>query len=172
MIPLALPLRIETDRLQLVPLTDEHALFIFDLLNSAGWLQFIGDRQINHQNDAMDYIQKINQNDSLRYWVIQLKSCGSFIGIITLIKRTYLDDPDIGFALLPMFHRKGYAFEGAKALVELLFQQHNFSKLLATTLPNNLTSITLLYKLGFQKKGAIQPDSTPLFLYELVGEES
>lgn len=167
MLPLQLPLRMETDRLHLVPLAEDHAAFIFDLLNSAGWLQFIGDRQIYHQNDAIAYIQKINQNQSLRYWVIQLKSAGTAVGIITLIQRTYLNDPDIGFALLPTFHRKGYGLEAAKAVVQLLFQEYHFTQLLATTLADNLSSIKLLTSLGFQLKGSIKPDSEPLLLYTL-----
>lgn len=170
MLPLQLPLRVETDRLQLVPLTDDHAIFIFDLLNSAGWLQFIGDRQIRHEQDAILYIQKINQNQQLRYWIIQLRSCGTSIGILTLIQRSYLDHPDLGFALLPSFHKKGFASEAAKCLSQLLFQECNLSKLLATTLSNNHASIQLLSNLGFQLKGQIQPESIPLLLYELMKE--
>lgn len=167
MLPLQLPFRIETDRLQLLPLADDHAAFIYDLLNSAGWLQFIGDRQIHHLNDAIEYIQKINQNQTLRYWVIQLKSTGTVVGIITLIQRTYLNGPDIGFALLPSFQKKGYGLEAAKAVVQLLFQEYHFTQLLATTLPDNLSSIKLLTSLGFHLKGSIKPDSEPLLLYTL-----
>lgn len=173
MLPENIPLHVETPRLHLVPMIEtQHAPFIVELLNSAGWIQFIGDRQIRHEQDAMLYIQKINQNQSLRYWVMQLKSCGTSIGVLTLIQRTYLDHPDIGFALVPTFHQKGYCLEAADLLIKILFTDGKIKILLATTLANNVSSIKLLTNLGFQFKEEIQPDSIPLMLYELRVEYS
>jgi [ribosomal protein S5]-alanine N-acetyltransferase len=33
------------------------------------------------------------------------------IGILSFMKRDQMDHPDFGFALLPLYHRHGYALE-------------------------------------------------------------
>jgi RimJ/RimL family protein N-acetyltransferase len=40
------------------------------------------------------------------------------IGICGLVKRNYLDDIDLGYALLPRYWGQGYAYEAAKAVLD------------------------------------------------------
>ena len=47
-----------TERLQLREYTLADAPFIFKLMNSPGWLQYIGDRKIASVRDAENYIAK------------------------------------------------------------------------------------------------------------------
>ena len=47
---------IETTRLVLREFTTDDAEFILELLNSPGWLQFIGDRGVRTTDDARNYI--------------------------------------------------------------------------------------------------------------------
>ena len=48
-----------TDRLLIRPITVGDANFIYSLVNSNGWLKYIGDRNIRNNQDAENYIQKI-----------------------------------------------------------------------------------------------------------------
>jgi RimJ/RimL family protein N-acetyltransferase len=43
----------ETERLLLRPFNTDDAPFILELVNSPGWLQFIGDRNIHSIEDAV-----------------------------------------------------------------------------------------------------------------------
>ena len=59
-----------TNRLVLESLTLADANFMFELLNTAEWLRFIGNRNINTLEDATAYIQKIINNTAIHYWVV------------------------------------------------------------------------------------------------------
>ena len=110
---------IQTDRLLLAPLTIEDAPFIFELLNTPEWLQYIGDRGIKSQEDAANYIltgpvRSYSQN-GFGLLLVKLKDSNTPIGICGLINRPALDDVDIGFAFLSRYTGQGYAFEAANA---------------------------------------------------------
>ena len=139
----------QTPRLTLAALTLDHAVFIQQLLNSPGWLQFIGDRNVRTEAEAYAYINKINENPSITYWTVSLPGEPAPIGVISLIQRDYLEFPDIGFAFLPEFNGQGYAFEAASAVLDHLRTESNYPQLYAAALPGNTSSIKLLIKLGF-----------------------
>jgi RimJ/RimL family protein N-acetyltransferase len=66
------------------------------------------------------------------------------------VKRDFLADVDIGFALLPGFWGQGYAYEAASAVMEHAKGALGLKRLVAITNPDNQSSIRLLEKLGFQ----------------------
>ena len=139
----------KTERLLLRAMNAGDTAFIFELLNTAGWIKFIGDRNIKTNKDADKYIQKIIGNPNINYRVATLQDSGTAIGLVTFIKRDYLDHPDIGFAFLPAYNKQGYAFEATKEVLNDLLNQPEHSTILATTIPENSSSIQLLKKLGF-----------------------
>lgn len=51
--------QIDTERLYLKLVAPEDVAFVFKLVNSEGWITFIGDRNINSAEAAMRYIEKI-----------------------------------------------------------------------------------------------------------------
>jgi len=87
-----------TARLLIEPLQSSDHPFILDLVNTPGWLEFIGDRNLHSVSEAIVYINKIINNPSIKYWVIKLKESAIPIGIVSFIKRDYLQFHDIGFA--------------------------------------------------------------------------
>ena len=139
----------KTERLLLRKMNTDDATFIFELLNTAGWIKFIGDRNIKTREDAEHYIQKILANPAISYRVVTLREDEIAIGVVTFIKRYYLDDHDIGFAFLPAFSKQGFAFEATNEVLNDLLNQTAHSTILATTIPENSASIQLLKRLGF-----------------------
>jgi [ribosomal protein S5]-alanine N-acetyltransferase len=154
-----------TIRLELSPLELSDSAFIFDLLNTENWIRFIGNRNINSDEDAVNYIQKIRDNADARYKVVRLKNALTPIGVITFIKRHYLDHWDIGFAFLPDYAKKGYAFEATQAVLDDVKQDNSHAFVLATTLKDNVNSISLLEKLGlkYEKDMLIGDDDLMVF---------
>ncbi len=136
-----------TERLLLNLLTEGDHDFIQDLVNTKGWLQFIGDRNIHSKEAAISYINKINGTPDCYYWIVRLKENYRPVGVVTFMKRHYLTHADIGFALLPEYNGKGYAYEAANAVLSFIKLQQSI--VLATTLATNVRSIGLLVKLGF-----------------------
>ena len=157
----------KTDRLILDPLHMTDADFILELLNSAGFIRFIGDRQVRTLEGAIIYIEKIMANPDINYWIVKLKDEGVPVGIVTRIKRVYLDYPDIGFAFLPGFNHKGYAFEAAHVVVESLLSDCGHESILATTALDNIRSIRLLEKLGLKSEKKIKVEGEDLMLYRI-----
>ena len=87
-----------TDRLLIEPLSINDNSFIFELVNTEGWLKFIGDRNVHSKQEAIANIQRIKNTPNLIYWVVRLKDNHVPIGIISFLKRSYLEHFDIGFA--------------------------------------------------------------------------
>lgn len=156
-----------TNRLILEPLHLDDAAFILELVNTQGWLQFIGNRNVNDLDDAQNYIQRILNNINVKYWVVRDQKKSLPIGIITFIKRDYLLYHDIGFAFLPQYQQNGYAYEASLAVLKTLQKENAHPHLLATTIPNNVQSIRLLEKLGFRFQEVIEVGNDKLSVYQL-----
>lgn len=156
---------LETDRLRLRTLQIDDYSFIKALVNTEGWITFIGDRKVITDEDSKNYIQKITDNTNITYWVVCLKENDTPVGLVTFIKRDYLEFPDLGFAFLPEHGKKGYAFEAASSIVEKLKSEGVHQHILATTNPENSKSIALLKKLGYEYEEGIFQDNKTLHVY-------
>ncbi len=160
----------ETDRLIVRPIHLEDAPFILDLVNSKGWLEFIGDRNVSNTKDAEDYIQGILDKENFHYHVFALKHSLKPIGIVTFLHREGEEFPNIGFALLPEFEGKGYTYEASKSYLQKIESSNRYDNLIAITLPDNKKSIRLLEKLGLHYKGNFKRDEEVLSYYSLKNE--
>lgn len=164
---------IQTERLIIKELDLNDADFIFKLLNSPGWLQFIGDRNIHSLEDAKNYLlngpMKSYKKHGFGLYLVQLLKEGIPIGIAGLLKRDYLNGPDLGFAFLPEFEGKGYAFESSDAIMKQSKVILGLERIQAVVLPENQRSIRLLEKLGMKDPGNHQfPGQESEFkLYEI-----
>jgi RimJ/RimL family protein N-acetyltransferase len=161
-----------TQRLLLDIITTEDFEFIQKLVNTKGWLEFIGDRKIHSKEDAVAYINKINSTPNFSYWVVRTKNENIPVGIISFLKRNYLDHYDIGFAFLPEFNGLGYAYEAAKEVLNAAKENPEYTPVLATTLPHNTSSIKLLNKLGLEFEKEIEIGNEKLLVYSSLSEQS
>jgi len=169
---------LETERLEFHLLSLADVEFIIELLNTPGWLKYIGDRGIKTTADATDYIMMgpmtSYQNNGFGLWLIKLKGTNTSIGLCGLIKRDYLDDVDIGYAFLPEYFGKGYAYEAAKATLDLAKSEYHLKRIVAITSKDNERSIALLEKLGmhFEKLIFIPNDPEELKFFATSEEFS
>ena len=164
---------LETNRLTLTELSTDDAPFIFELLNSPGWLEFIGDRGIKTLDDAINYIVngpiKSYEKNNFGLYSVKLKDGNIPIGICGLIKRDSLEDIDIGFAFLPDYEGKGYAYESADAILSNAKIELRIKRIVAITIKENSKSIQLLEKTGFVFEKLIQlpDDAEELMLFAI-----
>jgi RimJ/RimL family protein N-acetyltransferase len=156
-----------TERLILNELSLNDTAFIYELLNTTEWIRFVGQRHITDLDAAKNYINRITNNINANYTTVRLKDSLTPIGVITFLQRDYLPHPDIGFAFLPQFSKKGYAYEAAKAVLDIIKTTKSHKTVLATTLPDNVNSIQLLKKLGLQFDKEISVGDVKLLLYTL-----
>jgi [ribosomal protein S5]-alanine N-acetyltransferase len=162
---------LETERLVLREFTLDDTSFIIELLNSPGWIKYIGDRNIKTKENALAYLQngplKSYQDNGFGLSMVEIKDDNTAIGMCGIIKRETLNNPDIGFAFLPAYNGKGYALEMASATLDFAKKTLGMPVISAITLPGNANSIRLLEKLGFRySQQVIFPGSDePLLLY-------
>jgi RimJ/RimL family protein N-acetyltransferase len=164
---------LETKRLLLREFTLEDTAFIIRLLNSPGWLQFIGDRNVKNEAQAIDYLHngpfKSYRDNGYGLYAVTLKDGNILIGMCGILKRPTLDYPDIGFAFLPDFMGNGYAFEAASATLNHAHQYLHLPTICAITDPANTASIRLLEKIGmsFVKSFQFSESNESLSLYKI-----
>jgi [ribosomal protein S5]-alanine N-acetyltransferase len=156
-----------TSRLALNKLQLSDTAFIRKLVNTDGWIKFIGRRDMDTEQAAAAYMHKLTASNDINYWVVTLIQINAPVGVITLIKRDYLPHHDIGFAFLPAYCKMGYAYEAAQTLLNDITASPLHQTLMATTLKENYPSISLLQKLGFSFDKEIERDNVQLQLYVL-----
>jgi len=163
----------ETERLFLKPTSEEDAEFIFELLNTPKWIENVGDRNIKTFDNARKYInvKMLPQLKRLGYSVYTLikKQDNVKVGTCGLYDREGLEGIDIGFAFLPEYERKGYAFESARKLINVAFNEFGIKEINAITIEENISSKKLLEKLGFKLNGTtkLPDDEEELLLYKI-----
>lgn len=164
---------LETNRLVIRHLTLNDSDFIIELLNDPAFIKNIGDKKVRTVQDAHKYILDgpvtSYEKNGFGLYLVVLKESALPIGICGLIKRDILENVDVGFAFLPAFRGKGYAFESASAVVELGRSKFGLEKIVGVTVPGNTGSIAVLEKLGmrFEKMVKMNENEPEIRLYSI-----
>lgn len=142
----------ETERLIIRYLTLADSEFWRDLLCTPTFIQYIGDRNVRtlEQSKAFltDRVFPQYAEHGLNMYLVELVDSHTPIGAVGLLKREGIVDVDIGFALLPEYEGKGYAYEASKAVLDFGYQQKQLPKIIAFTSEDNLACQKLLIRLG------------------------
>ena len=151
---------LETGRLILRRMTPADAPFMLETLNEPSFIRNVADRGVRTLEAAVDYIRtKIMpsyQQFGFGFYIVELKECGTPIGVCGLVKRETMDHVDIGYALLDRFSGNGYAYEAAAALMEHGRTVHGLNRIVGVTAPDNQRSIKLLERLGLRFERMVQ----------------
>ena len=163
----------QSERLIIRPTLEQDAELIYQLMNSPKFIKYVGDRQLYSVEDAEKYIQDkmLPQLHSVGYSNYSLinKKNGAKIGICGLYDREGLDGIDIGFGILPEYEGLGYAFESSSRLIKAGFEELEISEIKAIANKKNISSQSLLFKLGFKFEGTIMlpNENDELLLYKI-----
>ena len=143
---------LRTERLELNWLTLDDAPLMLAIWNDPAFIRFVGDRGVRTIEEA---------ETSMRDGALQLYSSygyGPFrvtriedaadMGICGLFRRDGLDEPDVGFALLPEYCGKGFGFESSRAVLDHARDTLQLPAVTAIVSAENGASIGLLEKLG------------------------
>lgn len=149
---------LSTARLNLRELVAADAAFVLELLNDPDFIRNIADRGVRTLAAAADYIAQGPRASYAQHGFGLLRlsrrespHAGEVpIGIAGLIRRDWLADVDIGYALLPAHRGQGYALEAAVALCRHGREVLKLPRIVAFTSPDNAASIGLLEKLGLR----------------------
>jgi [ribosomal protein S5]-alanine N-acetyltransferase len=153
-------LEIKTERLIVRPFTFDDAPFILRLLNEPSFIENIVDKGVRDLEGARGYLRDGPMASYARHgfglWRVGLSENDQPIGMAGLLKRDYFDAMDIGYALLPEYCGAGYAFEATSAIMDYARDDLKAEKVLAIVFEENVSSIRLLGKLGFESDGVVR----------------
>jgi RimJ/RimL family protein N-acetyltransferase len=145
---------LETDRLSLREMTIADAPIVVEILNEPAFVEFVADRGVRTNADAVKFIEEKFLPSYARYgfgfYLVELKESGTPIGMCGLIKRDVLEDVDIGFSIFERFWGKGYATEAARALMQHGLTKLGLSRIVGVTAQHNERSAAVLEKLGLR----------------------
>jgi len=164
---------LETERLLLRRVTLDDAGLMLEIWNDPAFVRYVGDRGIRTDAEAQVALRegafKLYEDYGFGPYVMCLKKNGSLIGICGLFRRDNLDDPDIGFAVLPDSCGFGFAGEAAEAVVAHARDDLGIKCLTAIVSPENSASIGLIKKIGLTfDRGITMPgDDEEISLYSM-----
>jgi ribosomal-protein-alanine N-acetyltransferase len=162
---------LQTERLQMRRLTLDDAELMLAVWNDADFIRNVADRGIRTVEQAQDAMRSgaLHLYDTYDYgpYRAALREDDTAIGICGLFHRDSLDDPDIGYAVLPDFRGKGLAFEAAEAVIRHARVDLTLERLIALISPGNAASIGLIEKLGlvFEKMHCMPDDDEEIRVY-------
>lgn len=147
-------IRLETERLILRNVRKDDAEVMYDYRND--------DRCARYQRGQTKDLPGIRslidrrcsdkvQNEDNFMIAIERKDTGEMIGEIVVMPSDGCFS--IGYTFHYAHHRKGYAFEALSMLVELLHQRFTDMEFISFTEPENIASMALLQKLGYEDLG-------------------
>ncbi len=132
--------------------TPEDADLMLAVWNDPDFVEHVGDRGIRNIDEARSALKDgiLSMYGDLGYgpYCMTLRGSEERIGICGLFKRDNLDDPDIGFGLLPAHRRDGFAWEAAVAVLNEARDVLGFERVTAIVSPGNKASVRLIEKLG------------------------
>ena len=153
----------ETNRLKIRTLNEGDAPFLFQLMNTLKWHQYIGDKGIANVQDARKYIRSkmstdLDEKGFINHLMIE-KASNRPVGTCSIHDRDGVEGLDVGYAMLEEFEGLGYATEGATLMVQMAFTRFKSNQLSAITSIQNRDSQKVLEKIGFRYQSNIMlPD--------------
>lgn len=148
----------ETPRLLHRAFEVEDAEAFFALNSTPDVMRFTGEPKCESVSEARIAIANYPDFDEVGFgrWACVLKETGDLIGFCGLKYLSDIDVVDIGYRFLPKYWGQGLATEACQASLQFGFQQLQLSRIYAFVLPQNLASVRVLQKTGFQPESQVQ----------------
>ena len=162
---------LQTPRLSLRRLEFDDSEFLVGLLNQPSFLANIGDRGVRNVEDAHRYLREgpmaMYEKFGFGLWHVSSRADGAPMGMCGLLRRDILPDVDIGYAFLPEYWGKGFAFEAAEATVAHAARKFGLERVIAVVSEGNDGSIRVIEKLGMkvERMVSMRPDEPDVRLY-------
>ena len=161
---------LRTERLRLRLVTEADAPFFLQLVNDPAFIEYIGQRNLHTVGAAQAALRDgpiaMQARHGHSLYLVEPLGGGAPLGLSGLVKRDFLEHVDIGYAFLPEYRGRGYAFEAAQAVM-LHARGLGIARLAAFAAPDNAASIALLLRLGlhFERQAVLAPGQPMVNVY-------
>ena len=156
-----MPIPFETERCRVRPFEENDIEAFLSYRNNLDWMQYQGFKGKKYLEYKAALLQKPKFKEGVQLAVVD-KQTGELIGDLYL--KLERNTGWIGYTIAPQFARQGFAFEVVTQLL-LELRQAGLTQVRAGVEEQNIASIQLLKKLGFEQIGV--NDSELIFQREL-----
>lgn len=166
-------------KINLARVKEENLDFICELeCNRNIWI-YEGFVQSDKSKVREDYLKKMKSNTSYDF-VITTKIDGEDKAVGLAQIWSYIEDRkswELGYAVLPEYQGKGYGYEATKLLLMFAFETLQAHKAVGMCNCNNLSSATLMEKVGMQREGTFREEFfwnnqwTDQYFYSILDKE-
>jgi len=148
---------LETPRLTLVPLSDEHLLGLAEINGDPEVMRYIGSGLPFSLAESQAMIERVKvrwREQGYSWWAMLRKSDGLMVGGATLQPLAAVSgaEMEIGWRLRRDCWGQGYASEAAGRILEHA-QERGITRLIAVAQPGNQASISVMRRIGMQFRG-------------------
>ncbi|MCJ7935085.1 MAG: GNAT family N-acetyltransferase [Chryseobacterium sp.] len=146
-------MKLETERLILNGINESHVEDILRIRSNELINKYVRRNSPKTNYDALEFIVSVRkrmQTGEMMFWGISYKDQRNLIGTICLWN--FSEDrktAEVGYELLPDYHKKGIMSEALSSVLEYGFNSLNLHKIFAFTHQMNRDSQALLLKHGF-----------------------
>lgn len=146
-------MKLETERLILKEINESYIEDILKIRSNPYINQFVKRNSPRNNYEALEFILHVKnkmQHGEMIFWGISCKDQRNLIGTICLWNFSAdRKTAEVGYELLPDYHKKGIMSEALTAVLQFSFDQLNLQTLLAFTNLLNKDSQSLLLKHHF-----------------------
>jgi RimJ/RimL family protein N-acetyltransferase len=154
---------LETERLVLRRFTEADVDHLFALDNDPEVMRYINGgtptpREVIENDILPGFIHYDERGPAYGFWAAVVKITGDFVGWFSF--RPKKDTPheiELGYRFRKIAWGKGYATEGAQALIHKSFTELGVQCVVATTYEENLASRRVMGKIGMTFRRAFRP---------------
>lgn len=151
------PETLVTERLDLRPIKPEDASAFFAIFSDEETVRYWSDVPIKSMQQAEKLIERefeLQQRDDCHSWAIERRDTSECIGKFTLFNYSEQNlRAELGYILHRQHWGSGYMSEVMATVIELAFTDFKLHRIEADTDPQNLASLALLNKFGFEREG-------------------
>lgn len=150
---------LNTKRLDLVEITDEHLIDLYNLFSDEDVIRFYNLGKYTDLSDGQKFVNwyKTRYADGLAIrWGIALKGRSDIIGTVGFNNYTAAHRANIGYDLQKSYWNKGYITEALQVIMDFGFTSLKVNRIEAEVMQGNISSERVLQKLGFTKEGILR----------------
>lgn len=159
-------LSLNTQRLNLRKIETSDAFFIYNLRSHEKNMQYVEMKpykNVERAESFIEHVKKDMENQEVFFWVIETKANRNKVGTICLWSFSKkMKSAEVGYELLPLYQKKGYASEAIKAVMSFSKNKLELEIIDAITHELHKSSISLLLKNDFKVLGkakALMPNA-------------
>ncbi|HVR29371.1 MAG TPA: GNAT family N-acetyltransferase [Thermoanaerobaculia bacterium] len=159
-----------TERLRLVPCSDEQVDRLHEMLTEGGVRRYLLDDRIVERSWVVDVVESSRRtfaDAGFGLWCVLTRGDDELAGLAGLRSFPGAREPQLLYVLHPAFWGRGLAAEASRAVTEYAFEELGFEELLASTDSPNLASIRVMERIGMRFLEAGRMSGHALVLYRI-----